>query len=582
MKCSVLICGALITVLGFHVENSSQLSFWRCPSVQITNGRARLRAHGRILRFNCNRGFLIVGNKYATCTRGRWDNLPPICASTQCLPVSDPENGRVEKKYNGAVAMVFCEAGYQRQGPSEIYCTGRTWNDTVPTCQNNRTNPPTSCNFEDPDLCLWEQDPLHDFDWKRHNFDTPSWHIGTGPSHDHTLGPGYNGYYLYIEASGKLENSTASIISPLYSSNLTKEGCFSFWYHMYGNTIGTLNVYFKAEGETDRRLMFTQSGNKGDLWRHGFFDLPKENSSFQIIVEGVRGAGYLSDIAVDDVAILQGPDCPSSLNATTEMIPTDGYDQVEIVNGMQTCRGRCTESNSTDDSTSLCQCNSYCAENHNCCPDYVAYCIFAITDDTTDFTSDDSDVTTLPPMRPKIPTTAGPERVPIPINPKDDIDPNPPKIPEKSNNSSTAIVPPREGPKISTRKTVVTTSKPAASYVPPRIPVTLSTVPTVAKITTNDDNFDNQIGTHATAEKNQSSNRDRGKVTLSGIIAIVFGAMVGLAGMALIVFLVLHKRNSYKNGSGKSALSDDSDVRFLTSDEMLDFNLAKPEDMEIM
>lgn len=52
---------------------------------------------------------------------------------------------------------------------------------------------PTSCDFEKDGLCWWEQDPKHDFDWTRHRFDTPSSHIGTGPTHDHTLGSGYDG-----------------------------------------------------------------------------------------------------------------------------------------------------------------------------------------------------------------------------------------------------------------------------------------------------------------------------------------------------------------------------------------------------
>lgn len=37
------------------------------------------------------------------------------------------------------------------------------------------------------------------------------------------------GHYLYIEASGRLVNDTARIVSPLYNSSLTDSGCFSFW-----------------------------------------------------------------------------------------------------------------------------------------------------------------------------------------------------------------------------------------------------------------------------------------------------------------------------------------------------------------
>lgn len=49
------------------------------------------------------------------------------------------------------------------------------------------------CDFESEDLCGWTHDQNHDFDWRRHNFATPSGHVGTGPAFDHTLGPGHDG-----------------------------------------------------------------------------------------------------------------------------------------------------------------------------------------------------------------------------------------------------------------------------------------------------------------------------------------------------------------------------------------------------
>lgn len=64
------------------------------------------------------------------------------------------------------------------------------------------------CDFETEDLCGWTHDSNHDFDWRRHNFATPSGHVGTGPSYDHSLGPGLNGeclmFFSYIHNSVKI------------------------------------------------------------------------------------------------------------------------------------------------------------------------------------------------------------------------------------------------------------------------------------------------------------------------------------------------------------------------------------------
>jgi len=50
---------------------------------------------------------------------------------------------------------------------------------------------------------------------------------------------------------------------------------------MYGATIGSLNVYFTQE-DTKPQLLFTKSGNQGNQWFRGIFDLPKANVSFQV------------------------------------------------------------------------------------------------------------------------------------------------------------------------------------------------------------------------------------------------------------------------------------------------------------
>lgn len=60
-------------------------------------------------------------------------------------------------------------------------------------CVEINTRPLYECDFESPNLCGWEHDVNHDFDWTRMQYNTPSGYIGTGPSYDHTKGAGADG-----------------------------------------------------------------------------------------------------------------------------------------------------------------------------------------------------------------------------------------------------------------------------------------------------------------------------------------------------------------------------------------------------
>ena len=68
----------------------------------------------------------------------------------------------------------------------------------------------------------------------------------------------YTGHYMYIEASSPRKlGDNARLSSPIYSKS-TVPSCLKFWYHMYGSTMGTLNVYAVLSGRYQR--IWTQSG----------------------------------------------------------------------------------------------------------------------------------------------------------------------------------------------------------------------------------------------------------------------------------------------------------------------------------
>ena len=100
------------------------------------------------------------------------------------------------------------------------------------------------CTFEDG-LCGWTNAPdgiMDEFDWLIGLGSTPS--IGTGPSVDQTTGTPA-GRYLYIEASDILNKpSKAKLISENYNPG---QYCMSFWYHLYGRDIGTLNIWTRID-----------------------------------------------------------------------------------------------------------------------------------------------------------------------------------------------------------------------------------------------------------------------------------------------------------------------------------------------
>ncbi|XP_033095243.1 MAM and LDL-receptor class A domain-containing protein 1-like, partial [Anneissia japonica] len=156
------------------------------------------------------------------------------------------------------------------------------------------------CDFEEPYICYFVQDESDDFDWIRTSGRTPS--SGTGPNYDNTYGT-LQGFYIYIEASLQNLNDTARIWTLSYPA--TNGTCIEWFYHMYGNTVNTLNVYIVNTADTVGTLAWTRRNDQGNLWRHGQISV-ETNSAYQIVFEGIVGSSFTGDIALDDVKITDG------------------------------------------------------------------------------------------------------------------------------------------------------------------------------------------------------------------------------------------------------------------------------------
>ncbi|XP_062586482.1 MAM domain-containing glycosylphosphatidylinositol anchor protein 2-like [Saccostrea cucullata] len=124
-----------------------------------------------------------------------------------------------------------------------------------------------------------------------------------GKTHSTITGP--NGakvgtYYKYIEASQpQVTGDNAKLVSNRVFKDETY--CLSMYYHMYGQTTGTLKIQTRTGNDTTV-THWKKSGNQGDQWYSLELNLPI-NDNTEIIIEAIRGSDFYSDIAVDYIVL---------------------------------------------------------------------------------------------------------------------------------------------------------------------------------------------------------------------------------------------------------------------------------------
>ncbi|XP_071508579.1 MAM and LDL-receptor class A domain-containing protein 1-like [Diadema antillarum] len=176
-----------------------------------------------------------------------------------------------------------------------------------------------SCDFEQATLCHYEQDKTDDFNWSWRNRGTKDGF--TGPSVDHTRGDEL-GFFVFITSTYSLNSADkARLISPVAKSN-ARSSCVVFWYHMFGDDIETMNVYIMPDGGTPpgNNRVWTKSSDQGNYWHYTNFKIPANSGNVRIVFEASPGDKNRDDIAIDDVMLYEGQDCPPFV--TTAPPPT--------------------------------------------------------------------------------------------------------------------------------------------------------------------------------------------------------------------------------------------------------------------
>ena len=140
--------------------------------------------------------------------------------------------------------------------------------------------------------------------WYANRYGTPS--QPTGPNGDYS-GGGY-GVYMYTEASPGNSGDTSDLISPSIYINPKDSAFLTFRYHMFGNTIGRLQLDI-FDGTQWHDSLFVKVGQQ-QLTQSSSYKLailPLANFVTDSIVlrfRAMRGAPFFGDLAIDAVRLI--------------------------------------------------------------------------------------------------------------------------------------------------------------------------------------------------------------------------------------------------------------------------------------
>ncbi len=132
--------------------------------------------------------------------------------------------------------------------------------------------------------------------------------VGTGPLQNHSSG---GSLYLFTEASAPAQaGDVFDLLSPCVDLSALSLPALSFWYHMHGEDMGSLEVFVKGSSGNWTPVFFVngeQQPAETDPWRQAVAPLLGLGDTVQLRFRGIRGPGYRSDMALDDVRIDELP-----------------------------------------------------------------------------------------------------------------------------------------------------------------------------------------------------------------------------------------------------------------------------------
>ena len=103
------------------------------------------------------------------------------------------------------------------------------------------------------------------------------------------------GHYVYFESSWPVKTGKQGIVeSKIFGP--TQATCMSFYFSMYGNTMGKLTVYIqdinKLPSQNNRRKVWEKIGNQGISWQNSRITI-SSSTRFTVMIAMSFGRGPL-------------------------------------------------------------------------------------------------------------------------------------------------------------------------------------------------------------------------------------------------------------------------------------------------
>ena len=224
----------------------------------------------------------------------------------------------------GSTEVIAVTNAWYAVGVGDPYDDGNNGGGGEPTaCSSTVSSFPYSESFESGDG--WTQASGDDGDWTRDASGTPS--SNTGPS------AGADGsYYMFLEAStngstGQIgANAEAILESPCFNLSGQSSATFSFENHMYGTSVGSLELEASTDGASWTTL-WSDSGNQGNQWNAVSVSLASYlGGEVRLRLVGTTGTSWSSDIAIDNLELTtsgggtsdtSAPTTPSNVSASS-------------------------------------------------------------------------------------------------------------------------------------------------------------------------------------------------------------------------------------------------------------------------